>query len=197
MFNHLKIELCRNRIPPFHKRGLGGIILALLLSGCVSSPTQFAVPDKIRFQQTTFEPASHSQIDEMQQWLYLPSGTAKDPDNWQKGLLIFVDRNSAGKSLQERASRRKAHFTKQESLAQVEIVGQELQSQVIYPPTERFQNVQLEVSRGRDLACGFAQMQFADKRSVSAKNLQNLAAFQPLVVKLATEFSQLAWQIGC
>lgn len=173
-------------------------ISAGCLTGCVTQTSSFLVPEKITFQGNTFERVTHSQIDDMQQMLYLPSGTTQDPDNWQKGVLIFLDKNSQGKTLSERAMLRQTAFAQQEkTIAKVEILGNELQSKVIYPPTERFNDVQLEVSRGRDLACGFGQIQFSDKRSVSAKKMQNLANYQASLMTLALQFSQLAWQIGC
>lgn len=178
---------------------LGGV---LFLAGCATQAPQFSVPEQITFWQETFEKVSHSQIDEMQQLLYLPQHSAKNPDNWQKGILLFLDKNSQGRTLQQRAELRKQRFAQQpQTLAKVELKAvngtTELQSQVIYPPTERFADVQLEVSRGQDLNCGFGQMQFADKRAVTAKKVQNLAEFQPLVLDLAVHFSQLAWQIEC
>lgn len=176
----------------------GILLMAVFLGGCVSQTAQFSLPEKIDFQGKTFEKVTHNQIDEMQQLLYLPQGTDKNPDNWQQGVLIFLDKNSQGQTLQQRAALRQASFARQAgTLANVTLKGEELQSQVIYPPTERFADVQLEVSRGQNFACGFGQMQFADKRAVSAKKVQNLAHFQPLVVKLAAEFSRLAWQMAC
>lgn len=174
------------------------LLTSVILSGCVTQTGSFSVPDTLTFQNKVFEKTTHTQLDEMQQLLYLPSGTDKNPDNWQQGVLIFLDKNSQNSTLAERAELRRSNFAKQpQTTAKVAVVHDELRSEVVYPPTERFQNVQLEVSRGRNLTCGFGQMQFADKRSVSGKNLQNLSQYQPLVVKLAQQFSQLAWQIGC
>lgn len=168
------------------------------LAGCVTQTSSFLVPEKITFQGNIFERVTHNQIDDMQQMLYLPNGTAQDPDNWQKGVLIFLDKNSQGKSLSERAVLRQNTFAQQaQTIAKVTVVNNELQSHVIYPPTERFNDVQLEVSRGRDLDCGFGQIQFSDKRPVSAKKVQNLTSYQASLMELALQFSQLVWQIGC
>lgn len=174
------------------------LLTSVILSGCVTQTGSFSVPDTLTFQNKVFEKTTHTQLDEMQQLLYLPSGTDKNPDNWQQGVLIFLDKNSQNRTLAERAELRRSNFAKQpQTEAKVEVVHDELRSEVVYPPTERFQNVQLEVSRGRNLECGFGQMQFAYKRSVSSKNLQNLSQYQPLVATLAQQFAQLAWQIGC
>lgn len=178
-----------------------GLIL-FALTGCVSQTSRFVVPEQIIFRQTVFEKQTHSQIDEMQQMLYLPKNSSQTPEDWQQGLLVFLDQNSTGKTLQQRLELRKQHFSQQpQTLAEVDIQQHngsvELQSQVIYPPTERFANIQLEVSRGQDLNCGFGQLQFADKRAVSSQNLPNLTDYQPLLIQLATQFSQLAWQIKC
>lgn len=189
-------------IRPFHiLKRLGRTTYALtvlFLASCTNQVTQFATPEKITFQNQTFERVTHTQLDEMQQMLYLPSQSDKNPEQWDKGLLIFLDKNSAGQTLEQRAKLRTQSFAKQsQTQAKVEIKNNELRSEVIYPPTERFNNVQLEVSRGKELNCGFGQMQFADKRMISNKKLQNLSQFQPLVTQLAIDFSQLAWQIEC
>lgn len=178
------------------KRGI--LFGVVLLTGCTIQSPQFSAPEKIAFQNQTFERVTHTQLDEMQQMLYLPSEGNKDPENWDKGLLIFLDKNSQERTLEERAELRRKAFAQQvQTQAKVEIKNQELHSQVIYPPTERFKNVQIEVSRGKDFACGFGQIQLADKRSVSRKNLQNLQQFQPLATQLSQQLAQLAWQIEC
>lgn len=169
-----------------------------VLTGCISSQSEFYTPKKIVFQSHIFEQVTNSQLGEMQQMLYLPQNSGQDSENWQQGILLFLDKNTQTRHLTERVALRQQAFSRQiGTLANIEIKQQELRSQVIYPPTERFQNIQLEVTRGRDLQCGYGQMQFADKRSISGKNLQNLADFKPLVTQLAEQFSQLAWQIGC
>lgn len=189
----------RSQISRFSLLKRGAVfVTCAILSGCVTQTGSFSVPEKLTFQNNVFEKTTHTQLDEMQQLLYLPSGTEKNPDNWQQGVLIFLDKNSKNRSLNERAELRRATFAKQpDTLAYIDLLGDELRSEVIYPPTERFQDVQLEVSRGRNLECGFGQMQFADKRSVSTKNVQNIQQYQPLVATLAQQFAQLAWQIGC
>ena len=101
-------------------------------------------------------------------------------------------------SLADRASLRQNAFAQQkDTQAKVEVVQNELRSEVIYPPTERFNDVQLEVSRGRDLQCGYAQMQFSDKWSAFANKSQNLTAYHHVLSELALEFSRLAWQVNC
>ncbi|OOR99275.1 ABC transporter ATPase [Haemophilus paracuniculus] len=173
-------------------------VLSLVLTACVSKSPQFALPEQVNFDGQTFVKATDNQISEMQQLLYLPQSSEQNPNNWQKGILFFLDKNSQQKSLTERIALREKAFKKQtDTLANVEIVGNELRSEVVYPPTERFNDVQLEVSRGRDLACGFGQMQFSDKRSVSAKKSPNLTAYQSQVAKLAQQFAELPWQIEC
>lgn len=173
-------------------------IFSLFLTACVTQTASFSVPEKIVFEQQSFEKVTHNQLDEMQQLLYLPSSASKNPNNWQKGILIFLDQNRQGKTLAERAELRKQHFARQHlRSATVEIQHNELTSQVIYPPSERFNDVMLETSRGRDLSCGFGQMQLADKRAVSGKKLQNTATYQTELNRLARLFGLLAWQIEC
>lgn len=170
----------------------------LFLSACMTQTASFSVPEKVFFQNKVFEKITHSELGEMQQMLYLPSGTAQDPDAWQQGVLIFLDRNSQGRTLAERMALRQSNFAAQDgTLANVKIQGEELQSQVIYPPTAHLTNVQLEVSRGREGICGFSQMQFADKRSVSSKKIPKLESYQPILADLMQQFEKLDWQILC
>lgn len=174
---------------------LGG---ALLLSGCVNTVSQFSIPNSIAFKGMIFEKVTHSQIDEMQQLLYLPQGSKQDPNQWLQGLLIFLDKNTQSISLVERVARRKQSFAKQvDTIANIDIAGNELQSQIIYPPTARFQDVQLEVSRGKDFSCGYGQMQFSDKRVISGNKLPNLQDYQAELQQLAKAFSRLSWQMEC
>ncbi|HGO5815463.1 TPA: ABC transporter ATPase [Mannheimia haemolytica] len=181
------------------KKGI--TLVALSLAGCVSQSPQFAVPDAIHFGQDTFVKVTHSQIDEMQHLLYLPEKSEKNPENWQKGILFFLDKNSKNQTLEQRAAFRQASFAKKPELeAKVEIQQNELHSSVIYPPTERFNNVMLEVTRGRNLACGYGQIQFADKREVGktvAKKSPNLTAYSQEIAKLSLELNQLGWQVQC
>ena len=173
-------------------------LFSLFLTACQFKTGGFDLPESVTFQKQRFEKVTQNQIDEMQQLLYLPAEGAKNPENWQKGILIFVDKNSKGMSLADRASLRQNAFAQQvDTQAKVEVAQNELRSEVLYPPTERFNDVQLEVSRGRDLQCGYAQMQFSDKRSAFANKSQNLTAYHQALSELALEFSRLAWQVNC
>lgn len=173
-------------------------IFSFILTACVTKVPQFSVPEWVTFEGKTFEKVTHNQIDEMQQLLYLPMDSAKNTESWTKGILLFLDKNSNNVTLLQRAEIRKQAYEKQKyTLATVEIKGQELQSQVIYPPTERFNDVQLEVTRGREELCGYSQMQYADKRSNFAKELPDLTAYQSEISKLAEKFNRLAWLVRC
>ncbi|HDV7284435.1 Uncharacterised protein [Mannheimia haemolytica] len=181
------------------KKGI--VFVAFSLAGCATNVSQFAMPDVVRFGQDNFVKVTHSQIDEMQHLLYLPENSEKNPENWQKGILFFLDKNSKNQTLEQRAAFRQAGFVKQPNIkAEVVIEQNELRSGVIYPPTERFNDVMLEVTRGRNLACGYGQIQFADKREVGkavAKKLPNLTAYSHEIARLSLEFNQLAWQVQC
>ncbi|OOH91202.1 ABC transporter ATPase [Pasteurellaceae bacterium 15-036681] len=173
-------------------------LISFALTSCVLHQSQFALPDQVHFKDKTFTKVTSNQIDEMQQMLYLPENGSKNPEDWQQGILFFLDKNGQAKTLQQRAQLREQAFAKQlNTEAKVAIAQNELQSQVIYPPTERFNDVMLEVSRGRDSQCGYGQIQFSDKRSVAAKNLQNLTAYQKTLSELALEFAKLPWLIEC
>ncbi|MFA9500300.1 ABC transporter ATPase [Mannheimia sp. E30BD] len=172
------------------------------MAGCVSQHKPFSVPEKVNFQGQTYVKVTANQLDEMQHLLYLPEIGEKNPENWEKGILFFLDKNSNKQTLEQRAAFRQSSFNKQQNvLADINIQNSELQSQVIYPPTERFNNVMLEVTRGRNLNCGYGQIQFSDKRWLNkaefAKKSKKLTAYNQAMVQLALEFNQLAWLVEC
>ncbi|WP_373611465.1 ABC transporter ATPase [Mannheimia sp. E30BD] len=188
------------------KRLLSGRMLfaptVLIMAGCVSQHKPFSVPEKVNFQGQTYVKVTANQLDEMQHLLYLPEIGEKNPENWEKGILFFLDKNSNKQTLEQRAAFRQSSFNKQQNvLADINIQNSELQSQVIYPPTERFNNVMLEVTRGRNLNCGYGQIQFSDKRWLNkaefAKKSKKLTAYNQAMVQLALEFNQLAWLVEC
>ncbi len=173
----------------------------LFLTACVnqiSSSSTFQIPHKIRFEGKEYVQASHNQLDEMQHLLYLPHNEKVTPEHWQQGILIFLDKNSQHKTLAQRLALREKIFKQQpKTIAKLQVVNDELRSEILYPPTQREQNIQFDVSRGRNLNCGFAEIQYATKRSYFAKNLQNLTAYKNDIAKLMQKFNQLAWQIAC
>lgn len=129
--------------------------LPLFLTGCVVTTPQFSIPEQVNFQGKTYQKVTQNQLDEMQQSLFLLKESSQDPNNWQQGILLFTDKNSQKKSLADRVELRQQTFAKQpDTKAEVAVVGDELQSQVLYPPTERFNDYQLEVTRGRNSQCG-------------------------------------------
>ncbi|MEG9499621.1 ABC transporter ATPase [Mannheimia indoligenes] len=174
----------------------------LIMAGCVNQSNQFSVPEKVDFQGQTYIKVTANQLDEMQHLLYLPEIGDKNAENWEKGILFFLDKNSKNQTLEQRAAFRQSSFAKQQDvIAKFNIEQNELQSNVIYPPTERFNNVMLEVTRGRNLACGYGQIQFSDKRLLNntefAKKSKNLTAYSQAIAQLALEFNQLAWLVEC
>lgn len=173
------------------------VIFSLFLTACQVGQKHFQLPKNVQFQGKNYEQVTHNQIDDMQSLLYLPSNSSKNPENWQQGILLFVDKNSQGKNLRDRVALRQKSFNEAEALHQVKIDNNELRSQVIYPPTARFNDVLLEVSRGRDSACGYSQIQFSDKRSISANVSPNLKSYVAEVTALADALNALAWQIPC
>ncbi|QLB16019.1 ABC transporter ATPase [Mannheimia granulomatis] len=178
------------------------LILAVLLAGCAAPRSHFSVPEKVSFRQQTYVKVTSNQIDEMQHLLYLPENGSKNPEQWDKGILFFLDKNIARQTLVQRMAFRQSSFAKQpDMLTKLSIEHNELQSSVIYPPTERYQNVMLEVTRGRNLDCGYAQIQFSDKRTLPkaqiAKKSPNLTAYTKEIADLALAFMQMTWQIQC
>lgn len=180
-------------------------LFSLFFTACQSPKPDFSLPERLDFQGKTYQKVTDNRLDEMRQALYLNVQLAKDPNNWTDGILLFVDRNSTNISLAERATLREVAFaTQPNTQAKITINTaangeKELTSQVIYPPTERFNDVQLEASRGRESRCGYEQMQVSLKKALSAKKSPNFTAssYQTELANLATALSQMAWQIGC
>lgn len=172
--------------------------VAMLATACTSRLPEIHFPAQINFQGKTYQQVTDNRLGEMRQSLYLPSDSEKNPEDWQQGFLLFSDQNSAGQTLEQRLALRKETVV---NLPETDIAYQveqnELRSQAIYPPTEHFKNVQLEVTRGRNLACGYGQMQFADKRSVVANHLPNLTAYQQDLKRFTHEFNRFAWILEC
>ncbi|AIZ78966.1 hypothetical protein [Actinobacillus equuli] len=171
---------------------------SLFLTACSLTQKQFDLPEKVDFQGKSYVKVTDNRIDEMRQLLYLPADGTQDPEHWNSGILFFLDQNSQGKTLQQRVALRQAAFVQQNNTqSKVSIEQQELRSEVIYPPTERFNDVLLEVSRGKDLQCGYGQIQYSDKRAVVAKKWQNSTAYQASLVQLAQQLAAMPWLITC
>lgn len=169
----------------------------LLLSGCANNIARFSIPEKIVFQDQAYTKVTSNQLGEMQHLLYLAENEKKDPEDWDKGILLFLDKNSTEQTLEQRAAFRRSNFADKPDIhARIEIKDNELQSQITYPPTKRFNNVMLEVTRGRNLTCGYGQIQFSDKKKI-AKKSPNLTAYSQEIAKLSQAFNQMIWQIGC
>lgn len=176
---------------------------SLFLTACMSHSPSFQIPEQVRFQGVIYQNVLQNRLDEMEQRLYLPIQNAtQTPDNWQQGILFFLDRNRDQKLLAERLALRQRIFEKQPMThAKLWIDNAQLRSEVVYPPTARFQNVQVEFSWGRNLPCGFGQIQFSDKQVITptefAKKSGNPTAYQAKLTALRTQFLQLPWLIEC
>lgn len=182
------------------------LFFVFFLAGCQLKKSEFSLPQAVEFQGKTYTQATHNQIEQMQQALYLPTSSLQDPNNWQQGVLFFLDQTDNLPLAKRLANRQKAYATQTGTKVKIAIKNNELQSEIAYPPTERFHDVQLEVTRGRDLPCGYAQMQFSQKLAVEqpnkrgnfAKNLPNSTArYLSALSELATQFARLPWQIQC
>lgn len=177
------------------------VVFSVFVTACVNHTVDFSLPDIVQFDGKRYQKITDNRLDEMRQLLYLPSDSTKDPENWQQGILFFLDKNSARKSLEERLTLREKALERQSDLQKNLVIKDgELRSQIIYPPTDRFRNIQLELSRGRNLSCGFGQIQFSSKRFVAenlTKNSVDLTAYQPEMAQLTEKFILFPWLIEC
>lgn len=62
------------------KNSIVFVLLSLFLSACSITQSQFKLPEQIDFQGKSYQKVTHNQIDEMQQLLYLPSQSEKNPE---------------------------------------------------------------------------------------------------------------------
>lgn len=175
------------------------VLLALFFTACTTRLPELVFPNHLNFQGKTYQKVTDNRLDEMRQSLYLASDSEKNPEDWQQGFLLFSDQNSAGQTLEQRvAFRKETAVNLPETYVAYQVEQNELRSQAIYLPTERFKNVQLEVTRGRNLACGYGQMQFAQKKYKIAKSCENSTrCYQAELQNLMNKFNQLAWQMEC
>lgn len=169
-------------------------LLILLLSGCQLSPSDFSVPTQITLQGEKYIQVSANQIDQMKHILYLPEKSKKDVEHWQQGILLFLDQNIHPQPLVQRRALRKAYYAKNPTIEATLTLKQDtLYSEVLYPPTDREQNYLLEVSKGKNLMCGFAQIQFSQKRD----SVANISQYRTALTRLSDALNQLPWIIGC
>lgn len=172
------------------------VSLSIFLTACQSGPKHFSLPEKVNFQGKSYEKVTDNKIETMQSLLYLPSDGSKNAEKWGKGILLFLDTDK-NKTMESRVALRQTHFRETEAFAQVGIENNELRSKVIYPPSGRFNDVQLEVSRGKQSECGYGQIQYSEKRQVAQPNNVHLSSYTAELVELANQFNYLAWQIKC
>lgn len=173
-------------------------LLTLFLSACTFNTQDDYLPSTIDYDGQTFVQVTKNQIGKMQQFLYLPETDNKDPNNWQKGIIAFIDQSIPKKTLTERAQFRKAFFLKQKNiLSRISVIKNELWSEIIYPPTDRSQNIQFEISQGKELECGYAQVQISEKLSASEIKWQQLVVYNNFLEKLRLNLKNLPWFIQC
>ncbi|AKO45665.1 hypothetical protein [[Haemophilus] ducreyi] len=173
------------------------IIFCCFLTACQMLKKTFVVPESIPFQGKSYFKVTDNMLEGMRHLLFLPAEGNQHPENWHNAIFIFLDQNKTSTIMQRMALRKKVFSNQQDTIAQIKIIENELYSAIIYPPTERFNDILLEVSRGRDSACGFAQIQVANKRAILTEKNANLTAYQAELNSLAQQLSTLAWQVAC
>ncbi|MCK3657037.1 hypothetical protein A4G19_15350 [Pasteurellaceae bacterium Macca] len=176
-------------------------IFPFFLTACSLNAPHFVQPQKVQLNGQSYEMVTDNRLDHLRQSLYLPSNSSRNPDDWQQGILLFSEEGKTVQSLAERVRFRQDFAKKKGTHSQIALVDnqgveQELRSEAIHPPTARFQNVQLEVTRGRNSACGYSQIQFAKKEPVR-KQTSDLTAFQSQLTELAQLLAALPWQMEC
>ncbi|MDO4698361.1 MAG: ABC transporter ATPase [Pasteurellaceae bacterium] len=175
---------------------LFAIIISLFLTACTTRVPELVFPEQLNFQGKTYQQVTDNRLGEMRQSLYLLRDSDKNPEQWQQGILLFSDRNTAEQTLAQRLATRQQHTATTQAAIDYHLTQGELRSQGVYLPTERFPNVQLEVTRGRNLSCGYGQMQVAQKQKFAKTDIFSPPCDQQLQ-QLATQFNQLAWQLEC
>lgn len=135
---------------------------ALLLTGCISTP-KLAVPEAINHNNNTYYLVSQQDLGEIARYFYVPK--ADNQENWHSSIELLQDRNWSQRTLDDRITLRKGVY-QNTGVKHFDLYRQkdQLFAFVIYEPTERNKDWQVDVALGKDIPfCGFIQYQYSLK----------------------------------
>lgn len=160
--------------------------LCFVLTACSN---QF-LPKTLNYQKP-YHLAAQQELGTMARFVYLPQGETLS--DWQSAVEIFFDRNL--QSLEQRLQLRQRVYAEQGienvdlRLEQNSLIGV-----VIYPPSEKYANWQMDLLQGKNIAgCGFVQYQYSLKFAPHIA----LSAVQKQMTSQLANFKQQQWQWRC
>ncbi|NBI42808.1 hypothetical protein GVX76_04775 [[Haemophilus] felis] len=136
-------------------------------------PVISGVPKELHYQQRTYQLQAQQDLGTIARFVYL---TENDQlNNWQSALELLLDPNVLTQSLEQRlALRKRVYQNTGVRNANLYLENNSLWGVIIYPPTEKHQDWQIDVLQGRNVQnCGFMQYQFSRKFPAS-ENLAQL-----------------------
>ena len=186
------------------------ILTALFLSGCSATLSRLDAPTQIKEQNKVYRLTASQDLGSMARFVYLESG--KNLENWQSALELLLDRNFENRTISERIALRKrvyrntevkyfkiSPFKDKQTRRTDGLIGY-----VIYEPTAKNPNWQVDVVRGKNVPrCGFVQYQYS-QRSIPKKQTTQIAKQKVIrylkkyvAEKMVRTLSAKPWSFGC
>ena len=156
---------------------LTALLALLLLSGCVSQSNQpktitklkLNVEETLNHQSFSYQLKNTQELGTLTRYVYVP--TKGNKRNLQQRVEILHDFDLPLMSIQQRISlRHKAYQSPNVLYFNLSERDQNLYAVVVYAPTEKQANWQLDIARGAESKqCGFVQYQHSSKIVKTAK----------------------------
>ncbi|MDY4281605.1 MAG: hypothetical protein SOX56_11195 [[Pasteurella] mairii] len=177
------------------------ILTALLLSACSSQP-QLSAPKMINHGNKSFYLALQQDLGKVGHYMYLKKEDTLE--NWQSAVELLLDR-SPKRDFKERIALRKKVYKKTGvEYFKLYEKNHTLYSYVIYAPSARNKNWQVDVAKGKNIPqCGFVQYQYSLKVAKNKKlmNMNNVKIANYLkryvVDKELKNLMKANWNWGC
>ena len=148
------------------------IFCLFFISACSSKVTQLITPNEINYNGKNYILAGSQDLGEMARYVYLTP--TENLQNWSSQIEILLDRNTILRPLKQRIELRKRIY-KNQGIAYFNLSlnkSNELQSRVIYAPSEQEKSWQINVAKGKELNhCGFVQFQISQKIDANISRL--------------------------
>ncbi|MGC6247382.1 hypothetical protein ACNO7L_04270 [Bisgaard Taxon 45] len=178
------------------------VLIGLLLTGCATKP-RLVVPQQITHNQHTYTLATQQDLGNLARFFYLEPG--ERVEQWKSAVEVLFDRNPMQVSLEERIALRQRVY-RNTGVKQFKLQQQQdtLYSFVIYEPTVKNNDWQVDVAKGKGIAgCGFVQYQYSLKipKTKKLRHMKNEKVIRYLkkyvVEKEMQRVKQVAWQWTC
>lgn len=146
------------------------LTVSVLLTGCVIPPSdnteneqpmqQLQIPDTLRHNGNTYYLKKQADLGSVAHYLYFLKN--ESTKNWNSSIEVFFDKDES-RSLDDRIELREKSFVSG-GIKHFNLTKKEpyLYSFVIHSPSEKFNNWQINVAKGRNVeGCGFVQYQYS------------------------------------